>query len=81
MGDSLSETTEMNPAATVDVEVRENGPLVVVGPVSFDDGSGAVEAKRLFLCRCGGSAKSPMCDGSHKSNGFQASGCEPPQRS
>jgi CDGSH-type Zn-finger protein len=80
MADQASETTEMNGFAVVDVEVRENGPVVVVGPVSFDDGSGAVEVKRLFLCRCGGSAKSPMCDGSHKSNGFHAGGCEPPER-
>lgn len=66
---------------TVEVEVRENGPVVIAGTVSFNDGSGPTELQRLFICRCGQSSKSPMCDGSHKSNGFTASGCQPPQRS
>ncbi len=65
----------------VQVELRENGPIVISGSVRFDDGSGPVLSDRLFLCRCGESAKKPMCDGTHKRTGFVADGCQPPQRS
>ena len=27
---------------------------------------------RVTLCRCGGSAKKPLCDGTHYENGFEA---------
>lgn len=81
MGDSSDQAIDTTAARAVNVEVRLNGPAVVTGPVVFDDGTGPVEVERLFLCRCGRSAKSPLCDGSHKSNGFQASGRQPPQRS
>ncbi len=81
MGDSSNDAIDRTEIPAVKVEVRVNGPAVVLGPVLFDDGSGSVELERLFLCRCGQSEKSPMCDGSHKSNGFQAAGCQPPQRS
>jgi CDGSH-type Zn-finger protein len=29
-------------------------------------------ATKLALCRCGGSANKPFCDGTHKTNGFTA---------
>jgi CDGSH-type Zn-finger protein len=80
MGDKLNEPTGSADSSKVNVEVRKNGPVVVDGSVLFNNGTGTVEAKRLFLCRCGHSQKSPLCDGSHKSNGFLADGVEPPQR-
>jgi len=53
------------------VNVKRNGPMVVVGPVTVVDADGNVVSRddRTFLCRCGGSARKPFCDGTHKSRG------------
>jgi CDGSH-type Zn-finger protein/uncharacterized Fe-S cluster protein YjdI len=58
----------------VEVTPLPNGPLQVVGPVEVCAGSGhpVVRGDKLFLCRCGGSATKPLCDGTHRRNGFQA---------
>lgn len=69
------------PAMTI-ITPKINGPLLVQGPVrivapdgrelpvpSRKDGS---PAQVVVLCRCGGSATKPFCDGSHKRNGFSA---------
>jgi CDGSH-type Zn-finger protein len=53
----------------------ENGPLKIIGDVSFiDDASGEAvpggDDGTIFLCRCGGSSNKPYCDGTHKRNGF-----------
>ncbi|HEY3368816.1 MAG TPA: CDGSH iron-sulfur domain-containing protein [Symbiobacteriaceae bacterium] len=55
----MSETT---------VTVRDNGPLLVSGPVVLTDSEGnKFETPEVFgLCRCGLSGKKPFCDGSHK---------------
>jgi len=59
----------------VKVLMIENGPLKVIGGVAFiDDASGEPvpggDEGTIFLCRCGGSANKPFCDGTHKRNGF-----------
>ena len=56
------------------VQARPNGPLFVRGPVRVVDLRGNVthETTRIALCRCGGSANKPYCDGTHRSNGFRA---------
>jgi CDGSH-type Zn-finger protein len=59
----------------VKVLIIENGPLKIVGGVAcVDDASGdpvpGGDAGAIFLCRCGGSANKPFCDGTHKRNGF-----------
>jgi len=58
----------------VTIRVRENGPYEVVGDVVLLDSDGSVipppEDGRVFLCRCGGSATLPFCDGAHKSGGW-----------
>jgi CDGSH-type Zn-finger protein len=64
------------------ITVKTDGPLVVQLPVRIEtpdgrdipvppckDGSPAQVVK---LCRCGGSATKPFCDGKHKRNGFRA---------
>jgi uncharacterized Fe-S cluster protein YjdI len=54
------------------VEPRPNGPLFVRGHVRIvgDDGAVIREDTRVALCRCGGSANKPFCDGTHRRNGF-----------
>ena len=50
-------------------------PLEVDGvcAVLTSDGTVVKEGTKVFLCRCGHSANKPMCDGSHKREGFIAS--------
>jgi CDGSH-type Zn-finger protein len=54
------------PAATV--TVYPDGPLVVRGDVEIRDLDGVVvdQAQTVALCRCGRSARKPLCDGSHQ---------------
>jgi uncharacterized Fe-S cluster protein YjdI/CDGSH-type Zn-finger protein len=52
-----------------DLHVSPHGPLVVRGPVRIvDDATGdvVVEDVRVLLCRCGQSARKPLCDGAHR---------------
>ena len=59
---------------------KPNGPLVVEGPVKIVTPDGrelAIPPRKdgrpaevVVLCRCGGSATKPFCDGTHKRNGF-----------
>ncbi|MFZ4670152.1 MAG: (4Fe-4S)-binding protein [Microthrixaceae bacterium] len=58
--------------AAVTIHVKPAGPLAVTGPVQVVDAEGRVVAsgERVFLCRCGQSARKPTCDGSHKRTGF-----------
>jgi uncharacterized Fe-S cluster protein YjdI/CDGSH-type Zn-finger protein len=67
--------------AVATIRARQDGPLVVEGPVVLVGDDGAPEAhERLFLCRCGHSASKPRCDGSHKGAGFTAPGEVPASR-
>jgi hypothetical protein len=56
------------------VRASANGPLLVSGGVRVVDADGNVlyEGDRAALCRCGGSANKPFCDGTHRKNGFCA---------
>jgi uncharacterized Fe-S cluster protein YjdI len=58
------------------IALRPDGPLAVEGRVRIELARGEVldVTDKAFLCRCGGSATKPFCDGSHKRNGFQAEG-------
>ncbi|WP_091041447.1 CDGSH iron-sulfur domain-containing protein [Glycomyces sambucus] len=50
-----------------------DGPLIVRGPATFidEDGNPIDQPRRaVALCRCGGSAIKPWCDGTHKVTGF-----------
>ena len=59
----------------VKITALDNGPLEVdgSGAVLASDGTVVKEGSKIFLCRCGHSANKPMCDGSHKREGFIAS--------
>jgi uncharacterized Fe-S cluster protein YjdI len=61
-------------AERVTVNPRPDGPLFVRGHVEVVDGDGHVirEDTRVALCRCGGSANKPFCDGSHRRIGFRS---------
>lgn len=66
----------------VKITVRQNGPLRVEDPnglVEVVDVNGNrydLTGKPAFsLCRCGGSANRPFCDGTHNKIGFQAPDC------
>jgi uncharacterized Fe-S cluster protein YjdI len=58
--------------AEVTVEPCPNGPLFLRGRVRVVGGDGALvrEDTRVALCRCGGSANKPFCDGTHRRIGF-----------
>jgi CDGSH-type Zn-finger protein len=61
--------------ADVTVEVLEDGPYLVRGPIELLDPEGNVvpskKAGVVALCRCGGSTTKPFCDGTHSKIGFQ----------
>jgi CDGSH-type Zn-finger protein len=64
-------------AERVLIRCRENGPLVVHGPVTVVDHNGNEftvpdSKENVALCRCGHSGNKPFCDGSHRTCGFQA---------
>ena len=59
------------------LEFLENGPIRVEGKgfrLQVGAREEALERPRVFLCRCGGSANKPFCDGTHRRLGFQAAG-------
>lgn len=58
-----------NPAS---IECKPDGPYLVKDLADLRDAHGErIEAPPAYaLCRCGGSAKKPFCDGTHKKNGF-----------
>jgi CDGSH-type Zn-finger protein len=59
----------------VGIAVTADGPYFVTGtiPVERSDGQPFEPRPRMTLCRCGGSANKPLCDGSHKETGFRDS--------
>ncbi len=62
--------------ADINIEIRENGPLRVTGPVTITDKDGKhytiPEGQWVSMCRCGQSENKPFCDSSHGSCGFEA---------
>jgi CDGSH-type Zn-finger protein len=56
----------------VTITPSTDGPYVVSGPVVLADVDGRPipHPDPMVLCRCGGSANKPFCDGTHASNDF-----------
>lgn len=53
------------------VNIFKDGPIEVKGSFTMTDADGnEVDMDKVYLCRCGASAKKPFCDGSHKKAGF-----------
>ena len=55
------------------VEVLENGPLLVYGTlnVTHKDGSKETKNRTTAFCRCGASQNKPYCDGAHVNHQFK----------
>ncbi len=51
-----------------EVEVTENGPIIIRGNIILRDLKRDImdSPKEVYLCRCGRSRNKPYCDGSHK---------------
>ncbi len=64
----------------VHIELRKDGPAIVTGPFTLDDGVEVAAGEKVALCRCGASGRKPRCDGAHKAAGFEAAGVEPPRK-
>jgi CDGSH-type Zn-finger protein len=56
------------------VDPQTDGPLRVRGNLEIVSGTGRVVARveQAMLCRCGGSATKPFCDGTHTRIGFRS---------
>ena len=58
------------------IMVRPDGPLICKGDSDITlqtaDGELILKDKEFALCRCGLSSKKPFCDGTHKTQGVQA---------
>jgi CDGSH-type Zn-finger protein len=71
-------TTPTEPMAVrggpLEVAPQPDGPLRVRGPLEILSGTGRTVHRlaQAKLCRCGGSANKPFCDGTHARNGFKA---------
>jgi CDGSH-type Zn-finger protein len=67
----------------VKITTRENGPLLVTGPMTLVDHLGnswdLTGKDSVALCRCGQSKRKPFCDGSHKLCAFIAGETAPPK--
>jgi len=63
------------------IQVRENGPYKITGPITVVDAEGREfalpEGSAVALCRCGHSANKPFCDASHRRVGFVADDVAP----
>src|SRR5437763_1960495 len=75
-GEPPSGKTDMLPTrdGVLAIDPQPNGPLRVRGNLEIMSGTGRVVARvtSAYLCRCGGSANKPFCDGTHSKIGFKS---------
>jgi CDGSH-type Zn-finger protein/uncharacterized Fe-S cluster protein YjdI len=75
-GEPPSQRTDMLPQrdGVLAIDPQLNGPLRVRGNLEIMSGTGRVVARvtSAVLCRCGGSANKPFCDGTHAKIGFKS---------
>lgn len=64
---------EADTGGTLRITLAANGPLILAGPVTVHDAQGddRCQGNKTALCRCGGSANKPFCDGAHAKIGFE----------
>ncbi|MEE8118335.1 MAG: CDGSH iron-sulfur domain-containing protein [Gammaproteobacteria bacterium] len=66
-------SSEIKPSITQ----RPDGPYIVKDLKKFTNRNGSIETKEtMALCRCGGSANKPFCDGTHAKIGFSSAKLE-----
>lgn len=60
-------------AQETNIDIMENGPLLVHGTINITHSNGSIEVKdkTTAFCRCGFSNNKPFCDGAHKKEDFQ----------
>lgn len=71
---NLSSSPSPPPMTSARVVPLPDGPYEVTGPLTLARPNGEpIErpASKVYLCRCGGSANKPFCDGSHARNGWK----------
>ena len=75
-GEPPSGQTDMLPVrdGPLAIDPQVDGPLKVRGNLEIISGTGRVVARvgNATLCRCGGSASKPFCDGTHARIGFKS---------
>ena len=75
-GEPTSGQTDVLPVrdGVLAVDPQVDGPLQVRGNLEITSGTGRVVARvtTTYLCRCGGSAKKPFCDGTHTRIGYRS---------
>ncbi len=67
--------TVQGPPEDVTVTACPDGPLLVRGPATILGADGEPVPRNratVALCRCGGTAIPPWCDGTHKVNGYRS---------
>lgn len=63
----------MNSDERPSINPTPDGPYLVKNLKRFSNGKGSIEARAtMALCRCGGSANKPFCDGTHAKIGFSS---------
>jgi CDGSH iron-sulfur domain-containing protein 3 len=61
-----------NEKEMVNITVLKAAPYLVNGPIKLIYPDGKEEIRNgAHLCRCGGSANKPFCDGTHAKIGFE----------
>jgi CDGSH-type Zn-finger protein/uncharacterized Fe-S cluster protein YjdI len=75
-GEPPSTQTDMLPIrdGVLAIDPEPNGPLAIRGNLEIISGTGRVVSRvtSAHLCRCGGSATKPFCDGTHVRIGFKS---------
>jgi CDGSH-type Zn-finger protein/truncated hemoglobin YjbI len=72
VAERIAELSSAQAGATPGIRLAHNGPYLLTGADRVRTHLGeTVEARpQMALCRCGGSAMKPLCDGTHAQNGF-----------
>ena len=75
-GEPITQESQPLPVrnGALNVTPRLDGPIKVDGPLEVCTGTGRTVTRGIetWLCRCGGSANKPFCDGTHRKNGFKS---------